>query len=143
MIDSLCLDWVFFYILTNILLAVISRSRRAYIAALLGFLFFVVPFVFVLNSFFLSFFLFLEGQFLPILFLLTQSTLKKSCYRSQTLSVSKPRETCINKQVGKDSVITSGSNPKWLSSLREIKVFGFLEMSCWYQLRQFVGDNQG
>jgi len=61
-IDSLCLDWVFFYILTNILFVVISRSRGVYAAAMLGFLFFVVPFVFVLIRFFS------EGQLLPILF---------------------------------------------------------------------------
>lgn len=72
-IDGLCLDWVFFYTLTNILFAVISRSRRAYAAATLGFLFFIAPFVFVLISFFL---VFVEGQLLPILSPLTQSSLQ-------------------------------------------------------------------
>jgi len=56
-IDGLCLDWVFFYILTNILFAVISRSRRVYAAAAPGFLFFTAPFAFVLISFFYYYFL--------------------------------------------------------------------------------------
>lgn len=65
MIDSLCLDWVFFYILTNILFAMISRSRGVYTAAMLSFLFFIVPVVFVLIRFFS------KGQLLPIIFPLT------------------------------------------------------------------------
>lgn len=38
----------------------------------------------------------------------------------------------------KDTTFPSGSDLKWWHSLREMKVFGFLEMRCWYWLRLFL-----